>query len=99
MLPVPAMPDLTCRRQPRTEPRATAGLLLPLLSFLLLIPLPGLAQRESYMVGPGSSVGPATKVKPQNCVTAPDGAITCDTVLENPPSDTPARPSFELFSN
>lgn len=51
------------------------------------------------MVGPGSSVGPATKVKPKNCVTKPDGSITCDTQLENSPSDTQARPQFELFKN
>jgi hypothetical protein len=60
---------------------------------------PSLAQRESYMLGPGSSVGPSTKVKPKNCVTAADGTITCDTELENSPSDTKARPQFELFSN
>ena len=58
-----------------------------------------LAQAESFMVGPGSSVGPATKVKPKNCVTNPDGSITCDTQLENSPSDTQARPQFELFRN
>jgi hypothetical protein len=58
-----------------------------------------LAQAESFMVGPGSSVGPATKVKPKNCVTNPDGSITCDTQLENSPSDTQARPQFELFKN
>lgn len=58
-----------------------------------------LAQSESFIVGPGSSVGPATKVKPKNCVTKPDGSITCDTELENPPSDTQAKPQFELFRN
>lgn len=61
--------------------------------------LPLLAQTESFMVGPGSSVGPATKVKPKNCVTKPDGSITCDTQLENSPSDTQAKPQFELFKN
>jgi hypothetical protein len=58
-----------------------------------------LAQAESFLVGPGSSVGPSTKVKPKNCVTNPDGSITCDTELENSPSDTQARPQFELFKN
>lgn len=58
-----------------------------------------LAQREGYLLGPGSSVGPATRVKPTNCVTGPDGAVTCDTQLENPVGDTPARPQFELFEN
>lgn len=72
----------------------------------LLLPAPGradaghLAQTESYMVGPGSSVGPATKVKPKNCRTNPvDGSITCDTELENSPSDTQAKPTYELFRN
>lgn len=60
---------------------------------------PVLAQTESYLLGPGSSVGPSTRVKPKNCVTAPDGAITCDTELENSPSNTEARPQFELFKN
>ncbi|KMM17371.1 hypothetical protein SYNGFB01_04515 [Synechococcus sp. GFB01] len=72
----------------------------------LLHPAPALAdashmaQSESYMVGPGSSVGPSTKVKPKNCRTNPvDGSITCDTELENSPSDTQARPEFEQFPN
>lgn len=60
---------------------------------------PLLAQSESFMVGPGSSVGPSTKVKPKNCVTKPDGSVTCDTQLENAPSDTQARPQFDLFKN
>ena len=42
-----------------------------------------LAQAESFLVGPGSSVGPSTKVKAKNCVTGSDGSITCDTQLEN----------------
>jgi hypothetical protein len=57
------------------------------------------AQAESFLVGPGSSVGPSTKVKPKNCVTGPDGSITCDTQLENSPSDTQARPIYEQFKN
>lgn len=60
---------------------------------------PVLAQAESFLVGPGSSVGPSTKVKPKNCVTGPDGSITCDTQLENSPSDTQARPIYEQFKN
>ena len=32
-----------------------------------------LAQAESFLVGPGSSVGPSTKVRAKNCVTGPDG--------------------------
>jgi hypothetical protein len=60
---------------------------------------PALAQAESFLVGPGSSVGPSTRVKPKNCVTGPDGSITCDTQLENSPSDTQARPIYEQFKN
>ena len=65
----------------------------------LLGTAPALAQVESFLVGPGSSVGPSTKVKPKNCVTGADGSITCDTQLENSPSDTQARHIYELFKN
>ncbi len=65
----------------------------------LLATAPVFAQVESFLVGPGSSVGPSTKVKPKNCVTAADGSITCDTQLENSPSDTQARPIYEQFKN
>ena len=58
-----------------------------------------LAQAESFLVGPGSSVGPSTKVRAKNCVTGPDGSITCDTQLENSPSDTQAKPIYEQFKN
>lgn len=94
MDPSPAMPRL---------PLLVVAL-VPALA--LLQPAPGLAdvgpmaQTESYMVGPGSSVGPSTKVKPKNCRNNPvDGSITCDTELENSPSDTQARPQYELFRN
>lgn len=60
---------------------------------------PALAQSESFLLGPGSQVGPATEVKPKNCVTAADGTVTCDTELVNPPGDTRARPQFDLFRN
>jgi len=57
------------------------------------------AQSESYMLKPGSKVGPATKVKPTDCVTQPDGTVTCNTKLVNPVGDTPAKPSFSPFKN
>lgn len=75
-----------------------ALLLLPLAAALLGSPA-ALAQSESFLLGPGSSVGPSTKVKEKNCVTAPDGSVTCDTQLENSPSDTPAKPQFNPFRN
>lgn len=60
---------------------------------------PALAQVESFMLKPGSNVGPATKVTPTNCVTGPDGSVSCDTKLENPPSNTPAKPQYQPFKN
>lgn len=75
---------------------------LPRLFAVLLaaaLPLPALAQAESFLWGPGSNVGPATKVEPKNCVTAADGSITCDTEIVNPPGDTPARPQYRPFPN
>ena len=72
---------------------------LALLLSLSLLPLPALAQRETWRLQRGSNVGPATEVKPTNCVTAPDGTVTCDTKLENPKGDTPAKPSYNPFSN
>jgi len=60
---------------------------------------PALAQVESFMLKPGSNVGPATQIKPTNCVNAADGSVTCDTKIVNPPSDTPARPSYQPFKN
>jgi hypothetical protein len=80
----------TVRRPPFT--------LLTCLS-LLGAATPALAQVESFLLKPGSNVGPATKVKPTNCVTGADGSITCDTKLENPPSDTPAKPIYQPFKN
>ncbi|KAF0652648.1 hypothetical protein L107_13306 [Cyanobium sp. Copco_Reservoir_LC18] len=57
------------------------------------------AQVESFLLKRGGNVGPETQIKPTNCVTGPDGSISCDTVIENPPSDTPAQPTFQPFKN
>jgi hypothetical protein len=54
---------------------------------------------ETFINKPGSDVGPSTRVVPTNCVTAADGTMTCDTKLENPPSNTPAKPTFSPFRN
>lgn len=72
---------------------------LPVLAVGLGLPPGTLAQSESFLLGPGSQVGPATEVRPKNCVTAPDGSVTCDTELVNPPGDTKAKPQFDLFKN
>lgn len=73
----------------------------PLLACLTLLAGagPALAQVETFMLKPGSNVGPATKITPTNCVTGPDGSVTCDTKIENSPSDTPAQPGFTPFKN
>jgi len=60
---------------------------------------PASAQVESFMLKPGSKVGPATQIVPTNCVTAADGSVTCDTKIQNSPSDTPAKPSYQPFKN
>jgi hypothetical protein len=70
-----------------------------LLLGLAALTLPVQAQVEEYMLQPGSTVGPETRVKPKNCVTAADGAVTCDTELENSPGSTPAKPEFNPFRN
>ena len=56
------------------------------------------AQSQRFLLGPGTNVGPNTKVKPENCKTAADGAITCDTKLVNPPGESPAKAQFNQFS-
>jgi hypothetical protein len=67
-----------------------------------VLALPGRSQVETFLYDgrPASKVGPATKVKPADCRTNPaDGSITCDTKLENSPSDTPAKPKYQPFNN
>jgi hypothetical protein len=83
-------------------PSVSARLLCGPVVFLLVswsLALPAQAQSESFLLGPGSTVGPATEVKPKNCVTAPDGSVTCDTELVNPAGDTRAKPQLEMFKN
>jgi hypothetical protein len=83
-----------------TPLRTSAGLVALLASAAaLLAQAPARAQVESFLWGPGSNVGPATKVEPQNCRTAADGSITCDTKLVNPEGDTPAKPQYNPFKN
>ncbi len=65
---------------------------------LLMAATPALTQVESFLLGPGSTVGPATKVEPTNCVTAADGSITCGTKIVNPEGDTPAKPQYNPFN-
>lgn len=68
-------------------------------AFLLgFIPAVVHAQSESYLLGPGSNVGPASTVKTLNCATNPDGSTTCDTRIENPAGDTQAKPQYNYFT-
>nr|WP_259737379.1 hypothetical protein [Synechococcus sp. CS-1329] len=79
---------------------SAAHLLLLAVALLALVPSVLRAQSLRYNLGPGSRVGVPTQVEPTDCVTDPtDGSVTCGTKLVNPPGDTPARPSFEPFSN
>jgi hypothetical protein len=79
-------------------PFTAAGSMLMAAVSVAALELPAQAQVESFLWGPGSNVGPETKVEPQNCVTAADGSITCDTKIVNPPGDTPAKPQYRPFS-
>tara|TARA_B100000073_G_scaffold24468_1_gene19114 strand:+ start:134 stop:388 length:255 start_codon:yes stop_codon:yes gene_type:complete len=56
------------------------------------------AQSEVWLLGPNSRTGEKSTVVPTNCVEAADGSITCNTKIENPPGDTPAKPYFNPFS-
>ncbi|MEN9541275.1 MAG: hypothetical protein RLZZ459_1366 [Cyanobacteriota bacterium] len=80
-----------------TSLRACALLLAS--AAVLSLQAPARAQVESFLWGPGSSVGPASKVEAKNCVTSGDGSVTCDTQVVNPPGDTPAKPQYTPFRN
>ncbi|MCP9848456.1 hypothetical protein KBY88_01285 [Cyanobium sp. Morenito 9A2] len=69
-------------------------------SALVLADTGAQAQSQQFLLSPGNrgKVGPSTTVTPENCVTAADGSVTCDTKLVNPPGDTPAKPLFSPFS-
>ncbi|MEB3199052.1 MAG: hypothetical protein VKK62_00830 [Synechococcaceae cyanobacterium] len=60
---------------------------------------PQIAQVERFLLAPGSSVGPNTKVVPTNCYRDRSGQITCDTKLVNPPGSLEAKPLYSPFSN
>lgn len=62
-----------------------------------LAPGAALAQVQKFILGPGSNVGAETRVQPKDCVTAPDGSITCNTQLVNPPGTTEAKPQYSPF--
>lgn len=66
---------------------------------LVGIAAPAQAQEQKFLLKPGSKVGKESKVKATDCTTAADGTIKCDTKIVNPPGITPAKPSFNPFSN
>ena len=57
------------------------------------------AQSEGWMLGPGSRTGKDSKVVPTNCVTMADSSVSCDTKVETPASNTPARPYYNPFND
>lgn len=82
------------------QPRAAQVLqaLVSGLGMAAALASPSLAQSERFLLGPGSNIGPETKIQPKNCVKAADGSITCDTKIVNPKGDTPAKPSYSPFN-
>lgn len=87
------------RADPALISRLTGSMVVIAAASAALIAGPAQAQVESFLWGPGSNVGPSTKVEPQNCTTGPDGSISCDTKLVNPEGTTPARPQYNPFRN
>ena len=85
---------------PRPQPLAAKSLqtLVAWLGLAAALAGPGLAQSQRFRLGPGSNIGPETKIEPQNCVTAADGSITCDTKIVNSKGDTPAKPIYAPFN-
>lgn len=81
-----------------TMPQTMLGIsLLALIS--ALTPQGAMAQSEVWLLGPNSRTGDQSTVVPTDCVEGADGSITCNTKIENPPGDTPAKPFFNPFSS
>lgn len=60
------------------------------------------AQEERYLYNlkqPRGAVGPATKLKVDCEPGAAEGSVTCDTQIENPATDTPAKLQYQQFQN
>ena len=61
-----------------------------------------MAQGERYLYNlkqPRGAVGPATKLKVDCEPNNAEGSVTCDTQIENSPSDTPAKLQYQPFEN
>ncbi|MAD68423.1 putative conserved secreted protein [Synechococcus sp. BIOS-U3-1] len=63
------------------------------------LPQAATAQSEVWLLGPNSRTGEQSTVVPTDCVEGADGSITCNTKIQNPPGDTPAKPFYNPFSN
>jgi len=70
-----------------------------LLGFTTALAPAARAQSEGWMLGPGSKTGQDSTAVPTNCVTMADGAVSCDTKLETPASNKPARPYYNSFND
>ncbi len=68
-------------------------------AFSLVLPQSALAQSEVWLLGPNSRTGQQSTVVPTDCLEGSDGSITCNTKIENPPGDTPAKPYYNPFSS
>ena len=92
--------DAAMAMAPRFQPLAAKSLqaLVAGLGLAAALATPSLAQSERFILGPGSNIGPETKIEPKNCVTAADGSVTCDTKIVNPKGDTPAKPIYAPFN-
>ena len=78
--------------------RQLAGISL-MATLSMLLPEAVLAQSEVWLLGPNSRTGAQSTVVPTNCQESSDGSITCDTKIENPAGDTPAKPYYNPFSS
>ena len=86
-------------------PSSMASVLQRLLGVSLLttvsvmLPQGAMGQSEVWLLGPNSRTGEQSTVVPTDCVEGADGSITCNTKIENPPGDTPAKPFYNPFSS
>ncbi|MEB3321580.1 MAG: hypothetical protein VKI81_02030 [Synechococcaceae cyanobacterium] len=69
-----------------------------LLTPLLILAGPALAQTQRWRLQRGSGYGPGSQIEP-HCVKLRDGSIECRPRPRRRRGDTPARPYFEPFSN
>ena len=79
-------------------PQQLAGISL-MTALAATLPQAVLAQSEVWLLGPNSRTGRQSTVVPTDCLENADGSITCNTKIENPPGDTPAKPYYNPFSS